>query len=241
MIEQAVILVGGFGTRLEPATRKISKPMLLVGGKPFLFYLVWNLNRLGVKNILFLTGHCAEHISEYFGDGFLHGIKITYSHETIPLGTAGALKLAAHHLDEQYLVMNGDSLFDINYIEAGDFLCSLPHAIAAIALYQMSDVTRYGQVMIDGTRVNGFCEKEKVSQSGYINSGVYAMNRQVLDFIPEGNFSLEIDLFPQLAREGLLVAKEWDGYFIDIGTPDDFERAQLELPEWMKKKQLSSP
>ena len=232
MIKQALILAGGFGTRLGKLTERTPKPMLLVDGKPFVEYLVINLKRYGVNNIIFSTGYCSDKIIDFFGDGTTFGINISYIHEHTPLGTGGAVKNASRYLDEEFLVINGDSLFDINYQKLTGLLSSEINALAAIALRETEDVSRYGCVKLAGNYVNGFNEKSLKNISGLINGGVYLMKKEILGFFGEGHSSLEEEWFPKLAQMKKLLGQKLDGYFIDIGVLDDFERSQNELPKW---------
>ena len=232
MIKQALILAGGFGTRLGKLTERTPKPMLLVDGKPFVEYLVINLKRYGINHIIFSTGHCSNKIVDFFGDGSAFGINISYIHELTPLGTGGAVKNASKYLDVEFLVINGDSLFDINYQQLTDLLSNDINALAAIALRETEDVSRYGCVKIAGHYVNGFNEKNLKNIPGLINGGIYLMKKEILGFFGEGHSSLEEDWFPKLAQMKKLLGQKFDGYFIDIGVLDDFERSQNELPKW---------
>ncbi|SVD67272.1 uncharacterized protein METZ01_LOCUS420126, partial [marine metagenome] len=144
----------------------------------------------------------------------------------------GAIKNASIHLDSEFFVINGDSLFDINYEKLVDLLSTEANALVAIALRETSDVSRFGCVINDGLYVTGFTEKSLNNISGLINGGVYLMKKEVLDFISEGRSSLEEDWFPKLAQRKKLLGRRLDGYFIDIGVTDDFERSQIELPAW---------
>ena len=238
MICQAIILAGGLGTRLGKITNTVPKPMLLVNGRPFLEYLVLNLKRYGVKKILFSTGYLAEKISTFFGDGSSYGLEFTYVEEKKALGTGGAIKLSASLLEDEFLVLNGDSLFDIDYRALENILLSSSKSIVAIALNRVDDTKRYGRVVIDGKNVKKYIEKGQDSQSGLINAGVYVMKRKVLDFIPEGSSSLEDNLFSQLVDIGLIIGHEFKGYFVDIGMPVELKNAQFDLPIWSKKNDL---
>lgn len=212
--------------------------MLLVNGRPFLEYLVLHLKLYGVKNIVFSTGYLSEKISTFFGDGSFYGLEFKYLEEKEALGTGGAIKFSAPSLEDQFLVLNGDSLFDIDYRELDNFLLSSSKSIAAMALKRIDNTKRYGRVIIDIKSVKGYIEKGQESQSGFINAGVYAMKRKVLDFLPEGQSSLEHDLFPKLVDSGLIIGREFQGYFVDIGIPDELKKVQSDLPIWSKKNEL---
>jgi len=226
---QAVVLVGGRGTRLGNLTQKVPKPMLPINGRPFLEYLIALLRREGFHNVLFCTSHLADIVQGHLGDGAKFGITARYSREPEPLGTGGALKFACEHLESQFLVLNGDTIFDIPMRRLTNLLQQHVTATAAMALRYVNDVSRYGAVIVNDGLVNIFEEKERPGP-GWINGGIYYLKRDVLDIMPSGESSLERDLFPRLAKTSHLCASTFDGYFLDIGLPETFARAQLELP-----------
>ena len=238
MINQAIILAGGMGTRLGEITKETPKPMVLVDKKPFLDYLVFNLKRYGFQNIIFSTGYLTEKISNYFGDGSSYGLNFEYIVETEPLGTGGAIKLSSSFLDNEFLVLNGDSLFDFDFRELGKLLLNTPSAMIAMALKFKKDTKRYGQVVLNEQYIRGYIEKGVSSESGLINSGVYLMRHEAIDSLPEGFCSLENDLFPSLVNRSLIVGYEFNGYFIDIGLPHELKRAQTELSAWADSNNL---
>jgi NDP-sugar pyrophosphorylase family protein len=229
VISQAIILAGGLGARLGEITKKTPKPMVLVNKKPFLEYLVFNLKRHGFKQIIFSTGYLSEKISNYFGDGSSYGLNFLYVEEIEPLGTGGAVKFSSSFLDKEFLVLNGDSLFDMNYFKLCAFLLDSPKSIVSMGLKFVNDTKRYGRVILEGNTINGYIEKGTDSTPGLINSGVYAMKKDVLDFLPGGYSSLENDLFPKLVKLNLITGYEFNGYFIDIGLPSELKKAQIEL------------
>lgn len=230
MISQAIILVGGLGTRLGKITTKTPKPMVLVNKKPFLEFLVLNLKRHGIKKIIFSTGYLSEKVSSYFGDGSSYGLNFSYVKENEPLGTGGALKFASSVLEKEFLVFNGDSFFDFDYSKLGKLLLTSPSSMVAMALKFEEDARRYGRVVLNEKYVKEYIEKGVGSNPGLINTGVYLMKHEALDILPEGFCSLEHDLFPKLVDDSLIVGLQFDGYFIDIGLPIDLKRAQTELP-----------
>jgi D,D-heptose 1,7-bisphosphate phosphatase len=224
MLRQALILAGGRGTRSGDPERYTPKPMLHVCGKPFLEYLIWNLSRHGIKKIVLATGYLYDSIKEYFQDGSLFGVQITYSLETKPLGTGGSLKLAGTLLEDRFIVLNGDTIFDINYLdlflEVGDGFDGV------IALRKMNDVSCYGKVVLN----------EKLNFGpGVISGGTYALKKKVLDLLPERNCSIESDLFPKMAEQGNLMGKVYNGFFMDIGLPETLKKADKTLPVWQVK------
>lgn len=220
---QALILAGGAGTRLSSVLAGLNKPMAPIAGKPFLEYLLRQLKQHKIDEVILCVGYKADLIRSYFGTGADWGIKISYSCEEDFLGTAGALKLAERHIrGDDFLVMNGDSLFDIE-------LRALMHyhldrqATATVALAYVDDTQRYGAVSVDeSSQIVRFIEKRESNTGGLINGGVYVFSRKVLDFIPPGQpVSLERNILPGLIRKGLygLPSK---GYFVDIGVPADY-------------------
>jgi NDP-sugar pyrophosphorylase family protein len=180
----------------------------------------------GITHLVICTGHLAKQIEDAFGDGQELGVSIEYSREFTPLGTAGALKLAAPLVDEEseFLVLNGDSFVEVDFHELIDFHHQ-KSGIATIAAIPIDNAARYGSLKLapDG-RVSGFLEKTGHEGPGTINAGVYLFKSEVLDEIPDGPSSLERDVIPKLLDRGVF-AFEKHGTFIDIGTPDDYARA----------------
>lgn len=228
-VRQAAVLVGGLGTRLKDLTRSTPKPLLLVGGRPFIDYLLDELARYGIEEILLLAGFCADQVLDRYDGKDWRGARIRVVIEPEPLGTAGALRNAAAELDDAFLLMNGDSFFDFNLLDLTHASLSAG-ALGRLALRDGVVGTRYGRIEqhADG-RAAGFFDAG-ARQTGPINAGVYLFSRALLDFVPAGKVSLEAEVMPELARLGRLEARNYSGYFIDMGVPDDFKRAQVELP-----------
>lgn len=233
----AMILAGGLGTRLRPAFNSGPKSMAPIDGRPFLEYLLVQISRAGFRDVLLCVGYEREKLEEWIGDGRKWHLSVRYSIEPMPLGTAGAVKFAARLIDsETFLVLNGDSFLGVNL---RDLVCRHlgSGACATIALAKVRDRTRYGTVVLKPNGdVEAFLEKTtaRVTDSGnwyLVNGGVYVFSRSVLGQVPYMTaVSLEKDVFPHLLRRGVKGVVS-DGYFIDIGLPDDFKRAQTELPE----------
>jgi D-glycero-alpha-D-manno-heptose 1-phosphate guanylyltransferase len=223
----AVLLVGGLGTRLQSVLPSTPKPMARVGNMPFLELLVRQLRSQGIRRIVMCTGHLASQIEEEFGDGRKWGVAIDYSHELQPLGTAGAVKLAEGYLKHasDFLVMNGDSFLELDLRQFIQF--HREHGgLVSMAVRRVPDAARYGTVHMDANhRVVGFSEKTGATVPGIINGGVYVFNRAVLDQVPRVPASFEKDVFPRVLKQGVY-ALEQHGMFIDIGTPEDYARAQ---------------
>lgn len=223
----AVLLVGGLGTRLQPVLPTTPKPLAPIGDIPFLELLVLQLQSQGIHRLVMCVGHQASQIEEEFGDGRKWDVTIEYSKESSPLGTAGALKLAGHYLSQEsdFLVMNGDSFLELDIRQFIRFHRQ-QGGWASIAVRRVPDAARYGTVHVDAlNRVVRFSEKMGIRESGVINGGVYVFNRAILQQIPDGITSLEKDVLPSLLEHGVY-ALEQKGLFIDIGTPEDYARAQ---------------
>jgi len=221
------VLVGGLGSRLGPLTASTPKPLLEVGGRPFLRWLVDELRRQGLRQILLLAGFGAEVLAaEFRGDA-----DVAISIEPAPLGTGGALRLAAAQLDDAFLLLNGDSLFDIDY---GALSASLGAGEAVLALRQVRDVARYGVASVAAGRVTAF-RSNGLGGAGLINGGVACLRRTVLTRIAPGrSVSIEAEIYPVLAAEGQLRGRVFDAPFIDIGTPQDFTRGQSFVPQLLQ-------
>ncbi len=227
---QAVFLVGGLGSRLGALTRDTPKPLIEVAGRPFLAWLVEDVVRQGVRDILLLCGYRAPQIEAAMAAFRTQGVRIDCSVEPEPRGTGGALAFARNRLDAQFFLLNGDSLFRIPLGELARFDLG-EGAMARIALKREPDAGRYGAVSLNGDRVTGFSEKAPAqTDAGLINGGVYWMDRRLLALAPQGAFSLERDLFPRLAAEGGLEGRVFEAPFIDIGVPASLAEAQGVVP-----------
>jgi len=234
-VKQAVILAGGRGARLGRITEKVPKPMLPVGGRPFLDYQLWFLRNSGVSEVLLCVGYLSELLEARYGVAPPFGLRVAFSHEPAPAGTGGALVFARPHLDETFFVLNGDTILDLELGSLAGIVAADPAALGALALRHVPDAGRYGRVSLEASRITGFAEKSD-GGSGLINGGVYCLRRSAVDLLPAPPCSLEKDLFPRLAVERRLLGKQCDGYFIDIGLPQTLARADQELPAWMNAR-----
>ncbi len=224
MIEQAVILVGGLGTRLGRLTEQTPKPLLAVAGRPFLERLLGELARHQVEEVLLLAGFQGDKVASAVASHANARVLV----EPQPLGTGGALRFAKDHLRERFFLLNGDSLFDINL---WDLALAAASADGALALRRVEDVSRYGAATLQGELIAGFAEGAAEPGPGLINGGVGVLSRRVLELIPPGRaVSIERDVYPVLAAAGRLGGRAYDRPFIDIGVPADFERAQAWVP-----------
>lgn len=241
IVKQAAILIGGQGTRLGDAVRNTPKPLLEVCGRPFVEHLMLNLRRFGFTEFVLLAGYQADVVREKYAaeSAFSRelGATIKVVVEPSALGTGGALNYARDHLQDEFLLLNGDSIFDFNYLdlsnctrddEPADWLCR-------VALLPVEHADRYGFVELDGSRISAFLEKPGEPQSGMINSGVYWLKSSLLDYVGPHPCSLEQAVFPQLAKEGRLVGRIYQGYFIDIGIPEDLQAARTHLADSLRK------
>ena len=218
---KSVILAGGEGIRLRNVIKDVPKPMATVAGKPFLEYLILQLKKYNIRDVVISIGYKGDAIKSYFGNGEKWDMNISYSLEDEPLGTGGALKKAINMVDdEQFIVMNGDSYLDIDLTEFLDFHIE-KHADTTLSLAHSSDTSRYGRVEINKEgKVHRFIEKG-VSGYGYINGGIYLFQQDIVDIIPDGNISLEDMILPIIIEKGLF-GMTVNGFFIDIGIPEDY-------------------
>lgn len=220
---QAILLAGGLGTRLKSVVSDRPKPMALIQGKPFMEYVVHELSRCGIREIIFAVGYKGSMVEEYFKDGSDFGVYVSYAYEETLLGTAGAIKNAGRLITEdEFFVLNADTFYQIDYQRLVR-LSSQERLDMALVLRRVEDCSRYGQAILTGSRLTGFNEKSKEQKPGTINGGIYLMKRSLLDTIPDGKVSLENEMIPRWLAEGKVIGGMVnDGYFIDIGIPADY-------------------
>ena len=226
---EAILLCGGLGTRLRSVVSDRPKPMADIAGKPFLHYLVKMLSESGVKHLIFALGYMGEQIEAYFKSGDDYGLSISYSYEDSPLGTGGAIRNALSHVSgENVLVLNADTYFHTDY-ESLLREQLKNKAAMTIASRKIEDISRYGAILKDESgRILRWNEKMSSDQAeapcpGEINGGIYVMQKSLIEKIPEGKQSLENDCIPAWLEDGLyLQAVPSDGYFMDIGIPEDY-------------------
>jgi D-glycero-alpha-D-manno-heptose 1-phosphate guanylyltransferase len=219
---KTIILAGGMGTRLRGVIEDIPKPMAPVGGKPFLEYLLLQLKRWKSTDVVLSVGYKKEIIKSCFGNGNRFGIHISYSEEEQPLGTGGALRKAIFLNDDPYfLVMNGDSFFNINLGNLIEYHTNKP-GITTMSLAFVKDRGRYGGIEINDDGSIATFQKEGPNNPGFINGGIYVINRDIVKYIPEGKISLEEHVLPLLKKDNLLYGKVFDAFFLDIGLPKDY-------------------
>lgn len=229
---QCAILVGGLGTRLGSLTADTPKPLLDCGGRPFLAWVLRELSRFGITDIVLLAGYKSERTESFCraaASWLPKPLSISVSVEPSPAGTGGALWHARHLLEDTFLVINGDSWIDVNLARFFARAAAPPEMAGSVLLRSMPDCSRYGRVELEGERIVALHEKSPLSGPGLINGGLYIFDRSVLAQLSP-LCSLEREILPALAREGRLSGCVLDGYFIDIGIPSDYERAGVELP-----------
>lgn len=222
----AAILAGGRGIRLRPVVADCPKVLAAVRGRPFLSYLLDQLVAAGVREVVLCTGYMAEQVRGAFGDKY-RSLRLFYSQEDIPLGTAGALRHASSFFkSESVLVMNGDSFVDANLRDFWIWHCALG-ADATVMVVKVQDSGRYGQVQMDAEgHLLGFTEKGEEHGPGWINAGIYLLRHAFLDRITAGGVvSLEQDVFPACIGHGLYAYRNHGG-FLDIGTPEAYASAE---------------
>lgn len=232
---QAIVLVGGEGTRLRPLTNDVPKPALTLVDRPFLAYMVEWLAAHGVEEVVLACGFLPDVLREALGEEEHEGTRLRYVVEPDRRGTAGAIRFAAdalgEALGERFLALNGDVLTDLDLTALLDEH-ERAGARATLALYPVEDSSAYGLVSHDGDgAVTAFLEKTGEEVPGEINAGAYVLERSVLDLIPpEREVSIEREVFPRLVGDGLR-ALALDGYWMDIGTPERYLRASWDILE----------
>lgn len=223
------------GTRLRTVVADVPKPMAPVAGKPFLHYQFLYLKKQGIERVILSVGYLSHVVEDYFGDSY-EGISIQYSIEDEPLGTGGAIKKAIEKAQQDCFVLNGDTFFDVSLSTVLDNHIS-QNADATLALSHQTNFDRYGSVDVDTfKRVNAFKEKQFMRE-GWINGGVYLLSHKLFDkvnavrgsILPQ-KFSFETEVLEQCVHQLHFAASLHKNYFIDIGIPEDYARANQTFP-----------
>jgi D-glycero-alpha-D-manno-heptose 1-phosphate guanylyltransferase len=226
---EAIVLAGGFGTRLRSVVPELPKPMASVAGRPFLEILLGNLARMGFQRVVLALGYKSEIIISHFGEEF-RGLQLSYFVETSPLGTGGAAASAVERCSGDHaFILNGDTFvdFDASAVESAWQRRRNPIVVACA----VRDSSRYGRLLIDSGRVVGFSEKGEIGP-GLINAGVYVIDSLSLKARQhDGAFSLERDLLEPMVSSRQVDVLVSEGVFIDIGVPEDYFRAQSLLAD----------
>lgn len=230
---KAVIMAGGKGTRLQPLTNRMPKPMVPLLERPCMEYVVELLQAHGIFEIAVTLQYLPEVIKQHFGDGSAHGVRLHYFEEATPLGTAGSVKNASDFLDETFLVISGDALTDFDLTQAIHFHRETG-ALGTLMLSQADDPTRFGVVTTDAAgRIVRFQEKptEEDVCSDTVNTGIYVLEPKLLDLCESGvAYDFGKQLFPRALEQGLpLYGYRGQGYWSDIGTPDQYRETQVDM------------
>ena len=229
---KAVVMAGGEGTRLRPLTSNQPKPMVPIVGKPCMEHVIDLLRRHGVDDIVVTLAFMPQAIRSYFGDGSAHGVRIRYSVEETPAGTAGSVKLAEEELDEPFLVISGDALCDID-LTALIRAHEERESVVTIALKSVDNPLEFGIVVTDSDgRIERFLEKPSWSQvfTDTINTGIYVMDPEALRNVPEDEpYDFSKQLFPLLLEKGRpMYGHVVEGYWKDIGNLDQYREANFD-------------
>lgn len=233
-IRQAAILCGGLGSRLGELTRSTPKPLLPVCNRPFLSILIDELVSQGIREILLLAAFENAQVRNFAEQACREtpGLDITVAVEPARAGTGGALWHARDFLQDRFYLLNGDSWLDAPITKLAERLNASPEFLGALSLRSVPDRSRYGAIILNGQIINEFGGGQGLTGPGLINAGVYLFRRDIVDHL-SADSSLENDVLPNLAQAGILTGVEAGAhaYFIDIGIPHDFERAQTEIRE----------
>ena len=236
---EAIVLAGGFGTRLAHVVPDVCKPMAPVTGRPFLRFIMDQLAAAGFDRVVVADGYRREQIEDFFGPVY-RGMAVEYSPEETPLLTGGAVKRALGRCESDWLfVLNGDTWLDVDFAAMDAAAYGAPEGVSSvIAVKRMRDFERYGTVDVDTDGALTAFHEKRPCEEGLINAGVYLLRRDALDAMPE-KFSLESDYFERVVADGALRAVECAGGFIDIGVPEDYELAQTMLAPLAKSWKLA--
>lgn len=223
---KAIILAGGLGTRLRPLTDETPKPLLLIKGIPIIEHALNNFKKHGIKDIILSIGYKADKIKEYFKDGAHLGVNISYCIEDEPLGTGGAIRLAAKGINETFIAINGDNLADFNWTDMINYH-KKNNAKITLGLYPVEDVTQYGIARLEEDKLMEFIEKPSVEKapSNLNNAGAYLIEPAALNILPQGKSSIERDCFEKLAPLGIVFAHRHGGQWYPTDTLEKYKKA----------------
>jgi mannose-1-phosphate guanylyltransferase len=239
---QAVILVGGEGTRLRPLTSTVPKPVMPLVDRPFMAYMLEWLRGHGVEDVVFSMGYLSTAVRNVLGDGDAYGLRLRYVEEPEPRGTAGALKFAESLLDERFFMLNGDVLTDMD-LSAQMAQHEQTGARGTLALVPVDDPSSYGLVELeDDGSVRAFVEKPPADQitTNLISAGAYILERDVVDLIPaDQNVSIEREVWPELVGDGLYGFAHPGAYWLDIGTPERYLQGTFDIIEGVVRTEVT--
>jgi D,D-heptose 1,7-bisphosphate phosphatase len=233
---QAVILVGGLGSRLGDLTATTPKPLLPVAGVPFLDYLLFELGRYGIRSIILAAQFESEKIREFARQSAAakqFNMNIAVAVEPMRADTGGAIFHAQNSLEDQFFLMNGDSWLDFNLLNLAA-VTQYTKSLASVAVRPVDDTSRYGVVELDGQKIISFSSRSTSRGSGMINGGIYHCRKELLKYASE-ICSFERDVLPKAAIKGELSGLVANGYFIDIGIPADYQKSQDEIPAQVRR------
>ena len=237
MLNTAIILAGGMGTRLKTIISDLPKPMAPIMNVPFLTYQLNYLKHFSIKKVIFSVGYLSEKIIAHYNQSF-ENISIEYSIEKNPLGTGGGIRMAMSNLNEDLvLILNGDSFFDLD-LEQFYNLHLEQKSEFSLALRYVNNSERYGNIEFNSSnQITSFIEKNQLNQSGYINAGVYILSKKLYlqNTNSNINFSIEKDFFEKQLNQLIIKGFEFKDYFIDIGIPEDYLKAQDDFKEFKYK------
>ncbi|MBU4265780.1 MAG: nucleotidyltransferase family protein [Candidatus Altiarchaeales archaeon] len=225
-VRRALILAGGKGTRMRPFTYEIPKPLIPVHEKPLVQHIIELLRKNGIKNITMSIGYMGDRIQSRLGNGSDLNVRIEYIVEEEELGTAGSLHLLKEKPDRSFFMFNGDVLANIELHDMIHFHRK-NKGLATIALTAVDEPSRFGVAKLEGDKILEFVEKPEPGKepSKFINAGVYLLEPEVIDYVPEGRSMMETDVFPRLAKEGNLYGYKFKGQWFDTGTHEAYEKA----------------
>jgi NDP-sugar pyrophosphorylase family protein len=225
---KAVILAGGKGTRLRPYTTVIPKPLVPLGDKPILELLINRLRQFGITDLTVCVNHLAELIMAYFGDGSKWGVRINYSMEDKPLSTVAPLKLIKD-LPDDVLVMNGDLVTDLKFDELFDYH-KRNKALLTVATYKRRSKIDFGVIDVDERTGSATGFQEKPEHQLNVSMGVYVFNKNILNYVPDGKpFGFDNLMLALLDKKQEVKIYPYEGYWLDIGRPEDYEKASGEI------------
>ena len=223
---KAIILAGGLGTRLRPLTDNIPKPLLPIKNKPTMQWAIENLKKHGITEIVLAISFFADKIQEYFGDGNQLGVNLSYSVEKEPLGTGGAVKQAFQLAGDEFVLIWGDNLMDINIKQMIEKHRQY-NGLVTMALTPREDVENFGVATLEGDKIIGFVEKPKREDapSNLINGGAFVINKKALDILPEGFSMIEKQCFELLAKQGMVYGFTHAGRSFPTDTMEKYREA----------------
>ncbi|HOG19446.1 MAG TPA: nucleotidyltransferase family protein [Salinivirgaceae bacterium] len=226
--KEAIILAGGFGTRLQSVISDVPKPMAPVGDKPFLYYILKYINSFGLNRVVLSVGYRHETIIEYFGKKF-ENLELVYAIENQPLGTGGAVKFSSNSIkSDSFFLLNGDSFFKSDLRELANFH-KQNKAKITLSLKELKNFDRYGSVETDKSGLVTQFQEKQFCKSGLINTGVYVVDKDIVNSVSAEKFSFEKDVLEKEVKNKTVYGTVSDGYFIDIGIPEDYEKAQSDV------------